>query len=188
MSEFFKPEIFVDWVGVLLVALVSVITTSVANWYHRRSSTVGLTRERVDLVYSPLFQKIEPILYKNIHISELQATMTFFNSLLTKHPYLVNPTLKHLADDLCSFIEDGCSSDECLPKWKKFSAKLDGEYDSLCHRLNLPRRTSYYRLQYRQFKNKLHLSYLLIRYGFFHTLCFIAMCLLFLWLYSEWRR
>lgn len=110
-------------------------------------------KKRLDNVYGPMFQKIEPYIYQKLDETTLEEYINFFDNIKSKHYQLIDSstllefnTLKNnfLKNKSCSYMN-----------FSRFCYYIDKNFESLRRKLNLPRRSFFYKWQYRQYpKNK----------------------------------
>jgi hypothetical protein len=118
---------------------------------------------QLNKVYSPLFIKIEPNLYKKISLDIAKDYADFFMKVIKDHHVLCNPELVERVSNFCRKVENRTDYQDVF---NEICSHVDRCYDALRRRLKLPRRSIAYRLNHNQYRNKTML-----------TLGFVVFCL-----------
>jgi hypothetical protein len=140
-KQLFEPTV------VLLVGIFTVLVTKNSNKY-------SVARERVECVYHPLFLAIEPYLYKDVKMSDVENFLQTFHDIDQKYSFLVYPSLRQHIGFFIKNREDNLSTPTTKEEWFLICDYVCNDYDRLCKTAHLPIRSTAYRLNYHQYKSK----------------------------------
>lgn len=136
----------------LFIGIITILIT-------KNPEKSAIARERLELVYHPLFLSIEPYLYKNVGPGDVGDFLLLFKELEAKHSLFIYPSLRYWVKYFQS-----CSkpSDEKFYKyeereWCIICDYITKEYDRLCKLTYMPLRSTAYRVNNRQYKTKFSL-------------------------------
>ena len=148
-----------------------------------------VSRERLDRVYSILFQTIEPYLYQNLPLQECDKIVSALNEIVDAGGILSSPSLRHKIKQYLKHPRHEISNyqtfqyslyaDETsyLTQWYEICSEIDNTYDLLCKNAMLPVRSLSYRINYRQYINRLQwlLHTLIFLIPYISLLIFVSM-------------
>lgn len=144
------------WLGIVLTVFFAYYTFK----FQLRTS---ITKEQLYKAYLPMFKILEPHLYKDVHeigIDNLEKIINDVQTLCYEHYELVESQIisyvLRIKENLQQPDFDRILADE---QYKRICAKVDFEFERCRKRLNLPTRGPYYRLNHKQYENKLVFSY-----------------------------
>lgn len=159
-----------NWDAILDTANVLVALSSVIAVFYvfKGQSSQTLKREQHDKLFVPLFELLEPHLYK-------APTQELFE--MVKHTTEAN---KHLIDGKLRELIYLCSEDLSQGNFNALCTYVGNQYDKSCKRLGLKTRSIIYRINRRQFKNK----GLLVWYCLCMALLMLLSTILFLALFA----
>lgn len=111
---------------------------AILTYRHTRRSSIGL--RRLEMVISPLFELIEPTMYKDAKSPEPQ-TITSTLRIIDNNPMLAGGRLRE-----CSILlhDNGYSN----AAWSRLCSQTSREYDRLCRWYLVPKRSMRYRVRY----------------------------------------
>lgn len=109
----------------------------------------NIYKKRLDNVYGPMFQKIEPNIYQKLDESTLKEYIDFFDNIKSKHYQLIDSnTLLEFNTLKNSFLKNKSWS---YMNFSRFCYYIDKNFENLRRKLNLPRRNFFYKWQYMQY-------------------------------------
>lgn len=119
----------------------------------KKSNKNDVYKKRLDNVYAPLFQKIEPNIYQKLDESTLKEYINFFDNFKYKYYELIDPnTLIEFNTLKKNFLKNNACS---YKNFSRFCYYIDKNFENLRRKLGLPRRNFFYKWEYRQYpKNK----------------------------------
>lgn len=126
---------FLNFIGILLTALVSL-------YIFKRESSTTFIRERHDKLIFPLFDLLEPFLYKDIPEDKMAAAVKIIEDN------------KNISDGKLLEILYHCSKHPSPEHAKQLCIYVDRTYDKSCWRLGLKLRSITYRINRDQYKHK----------------------------------
>lgn len=132
----------------LFIGILTILIT-------KNSDKSSIARERLELVYHPLFLSIEPHLYKKISSNDIKEFLTLFEELESKHSLFIYPSLRFWVKDIKNRISPPIV--EYDDAWFIICDYISKEYDRLCKLAYMPLRSTAYRVNNRQYKNKFSL-------------------------------
>lgn len=166
---------FLNFIGILLTALVSL-------YIFKRESSTTFIRERHDKLIFPLFDLLEPFLYKDIPEDKMATAIKIIEDN------------KNISDGKLLEILYHCSKHPSPEHVKQLCTYVDRTYDKSCWRLGLKLRSITYRINRDQYKHKLLLFLWIVVYSlisifiamlvFVACLCGISIVLSFLYTIS----
>lgn len=146
------------------VALVIGILTIVIT---KNSDKSSAARERLELVYHPLFLGIEPHLYKNVVPCDVEDFLLLFDELESKYSLFIYPSLRY-------WIKKFRNNKNVNPNkhfrdedsdWETICDYISKEYDKLCKLAYMPLRSTAYRMNNSQYKTKFSMYLGMIKLG-----------------------
>lgn len=160
MNDLLKNSDFLGFIAALFSLLVTIYIFRITPKYQ-------LVRERYDKLIYPVFDKIEPYLFKKIPIGELNSIL----SIIDEHMDLSGGKLKEIV-----FY---CKKDPGQENFNSLCRCINNEYDRACSRLGLKKRNIIYRLNRRQYQTKLMFWIYVIGQVFLLLICFFIFLLIF---------
>jgi len=132
----------------LFIGILSILIT-------KNSYKSSVARERLELVYHPLFLSIEPYLYKEIGAEDLKKFIILFEELELKHSLYIYPSLRYWVKDIKKHTNYSFKKYE--NDWIIICNYISKEYDKLCKLAYMPLRSTAYRVNNRQYKDNFSL-------------------------------
>lgn len=138
------------------IALIIGILTILAT---RNSNKVEAAKDRLKLAYHPLFLSIEPHLYKKVNMSDITDFLDVFDEIDRQHSLLIYPSLRYWVKLIKSNNKNADISEDT---WFSVCDYINKDYDILCRTAFMPMRSTAYRLNKHQYKNKflMYIGYL----------------------------
>lgn len=156
-------KIFIDHFD--FAAIIAAIISFLASVYiFKTTPKYDLVYQRYMTLISPLFDLVEPHLFKPIN-----------KELLDKILFLISSN-KSLAGRQLLHHLYFCEANPCQENYDALCACINREYDKCCVRLGLGKRTIWYKISRKQYKNK----YAFVLYAFWQTILFGTILLSFL--------
>lgn len=127
-----------------IVAAYLAIATSI--YVFRSGNNFTLIKERHDNLIFPLFNVLEPVLYKSNHDKELETAL----KIIEENKFLADGKLLELHYYCSNYSDENNFQELCM--------YIDRAYDKSCSKLHLKKRSLFYRLNRKQYKNHFQLS------------------------------
>lgn len=161
MKELLKNSDFLGFIAALISLLVTIYIFRITPKYQ-------LVRERYDKLIYPVFNKIEPFLFKQVPTVELESVIT----IIEENMNLAGGRL----DEILYYLKTDANQEN----FNALCRYISNEYDKACSRLGLKQRSITYRLNRNQYQTKL----MLFLYILGHTLLLIISVLTSLLLFG----
>lgn len=122
---------------------IAILSTAIVAVYVFKSGlSTSLIRDRHDKLISPLFDLLEPILYKK-----------YTDDILNDALQIIDQN-KNLADGRLLEISYWCSKAPSQHRFMQLCSYIDRMYDKSCRKLGLKTRRMTYRIDRHQYKNR----------------------------------
>ncbi|MCP1103562.1 hypothetical protein M2454_002898 [Aequitasia blattaphilus] len=140
LTEYFSNGDPFNLIGTLIAAILGGL---VALYTIKAQPSSSLVRERHDLLFSPLFMTLEPILFSKIDTEVMEKALAIIAGNL------------NLADGSTLDVYRTCRSHPTQNSFMELCTYVNKNYDRSCRRLGLKRRNLEYRIAHRQYASKL---------------------------------
>lgn len=147
LSDIQTNSDFLNFFGILLTALVSI-------YIFKKESSSAFTRERHDKLIFPLFNLLEPVLYQNASPDILSSALKIIEDN------------KNIADGKLLELFYFYSHHPSQENFQQLCTYADRMYDKSCWKLGLKLRSVAYRINRKQYNNKITLILCIIFYAF----------------------
>ncbi len=148
---------------------IGIIVTVVASLYiFKNETSISFIRERHDKLISPLFNLLEPTLYKPIQPDIIEKALDIIDAN------------KNLSDGKLLEIYYFCTINPSQGNFNSLCSYIDKSYDKSCRKLGLKTRSLLYRISREQYKSKIYLVLFIIVYAFIGLIVAVSMLFLFL--------
>ena len=148
-------EILLNPAVTLCIGILTVFIT-------RNGNISSISRERLEKVYHPLFTEIEPFLFKRVTYEEITPFLEKYYEIEKQYSLLINPSLREYVHDLNPNDKVYEIPRYGYNKWFFVCNRISKDYDSLCRKSHLPLRDIAYRVNHRQYKNRLSLIFAIL--------------------------
>ena len=128
-----------------LAFIIGYITVLSSIYIFKMSSKSTITKERYEKLIFPMFDIIEPILFKEKDFIVFQRLFDVYENN------------KYLAGGKLTYVMYLCSIDFSDKNFSSLCQIINSEFDDCCRILGLKTRTIFYRLDHSQYKTKLML-------------------------------
>lgn len=148
---------------------LGILVTVIASIYIFRSeNSLSLNKERHDKLIFPLFDILEPILFKEVDAEILGKALGIIESN------------KNLMEGKLFSIYYFCKENPCQENFISLCSYVNSRYDKSCRMLKLKPRTIEYRIIREQYKNKFNLLVYMSVYVLIAAFTFFVFLLFFL--------
>lgn len=121
---------------------IGIVITIIFSVYISKSETsTDFVKERHDKLIFPLFNLLEPILYKKVNYGTLSNALSIISAN------------KNLADGKLLELYYNCSQSSSQKNFNALCSYIDSEYDKSCKKLGLKKRNFIYRCVRFQYQN-----------------------------------
>ena len=137
----------------IICGFLTAIVTLLGFYVTQNSTYSNVDRDRLEKLYSPLFQIVEPILFQIPIPDDFPEYLDKIKLLLNENFMLCDPSLLEVVEWLDSSAKNELGRNE---NFKRFCKRLNHQYDKLRKKLKLPVRSLFYRINKHQFESKGH--------------------------------
>ncbi|GHU63797.1 hypothetical protein FACS189418_7800 [Clostridia bacterium] len=150
------PQYIEQWISVLIPVLITASVNIIIFTRNEKPLTNELAREYLNTVYFPLFQFVEPYLYKKIPLLKLKEFLKYFEHINSKYPLYISSDFRHQVRDLAETLAsiDPHNTLQLFViqhDWNSVCFNIDRLYDRYIKKASLPLRSKKYRFYYRQY-------------------------------------
>lgn len=161
----------------VLSAYITIAVTILSIYLGHKAKFSAFYEKQLKEVYSPIFIKLEPYLYKEITLKQARLYAKFLYKTVNKHHLLCDPDLVYYVELFCNAIKNG---DTFQNTYMEICSHVDRKYDKLRRQLRLPVRPLWYRLNKNQFKTKQRLIVAILMYALLNLLLAVMLFILIL--------
>lgn len=188
------PEYFWNVVNISATLLTAIGGAWLTMLVFRGGKKADAANRRLEKVYGPLFEIIEPYLFCKMPRAQCADLVNRIDTIVSNGGYLLDPDLK----DMIRFFR---RSSDCSPKqykeyqyralrlysdtpdfyleyWFQICQHINRTYDELCLICSYPLRSRGYRLGHKQYASALRTNLAWIRFLAPAIIWFIVMCLM----------
>lgn len=158
----------------VLSGYITIAVTILGIYLGHKARFSAFFEKQLKEVYSPIFIKLEPYLYKEITLKQALLYAKFLYKIINKHHLLCDPKLVYYVELFCNAVKNG---KDFQYAYMEICSHVDRKYDKLRRQLRLPVRPLWYRLNKDQYKTKQRLIVALVMYILLNLLL-VAMLLI----------